>query len=54
VAGLDVYRIVKSSLLIRLVYPDDLLVRTVTPEERRAVRKYLWDVASRYVRRELK
>jgi AcrR family transcriptional regulator len=49
VSGLDVYRIVKSSLLIRLVYPDDLLIRTVTAAERRGVRKYLWDVASRYV-----
>lgn len=51
VSGLDVYRIVKSSLLIRLVYPDDLLIRAVTVEERREVRKYLWDVASRYVMR---
>src|SRR3569832_699115 len=49
VTGLDVYRIVKSTLLLRLVYPDDLLVRTVTPQERRGVRKYLWDVAYRYV-----
>jgi hypothetical protein len=49
VTGLDVYRIVKSSLLIRLVYPDDLLIRTVTAAERRGVHKYLWDVASRYV-----
>jgi AcrR family transcriptional regulator len=49
VTSLDVYRVVKSSLLIRLVYPDDLLIRTVTAEERRGVRKYLWDVASRYV-----
>lgn len=49
VSELDVYRIVKSSLLIRLVYPDDLLVREVTAEERRQVRKFIWDVAARYV-----
>jgi AcrR family transcriptional regulator len=51
VSELDVYRIVKSSLLIRLVYPDDLLVRAVTAQERREVRKFIWDVASRYVMR---
>jgi AcrR family transcriptional regulator len=49
VASLDFYRVIKSSLLIRLVYPDDLLVREVTPAERREVKKYLWDVAFRYV-----
>ena len=49
VASLDFYRVIKSSLLIRLVYPDDLLVREVTAAERREVKKYLWDIASRYI-----
>jgi AcrR family transcriptional regulator len=50
VSALDVYRIVKSSLLIRLVYPDDLLIRAVTAKERREVHQYLWDVVDRYVK----
>jgi hypothetical protein len=50
VASLDFYRVVKSSLLIRLVYPDDLLVQNARRVgERRRVKTYLWDVASRYV-----
>jgi AcrR family transcriptional regulator len=50
VASLDFYRVIKSSLLIRLVYPDDLLVQNARRVgERRRVKTYLWDVASRYV-----
>jgi AcrR family transcriptional regulator len=50
--SLDFYRIIKSSLLIRLVYPDDLLVKSAQrTSQRRAVKTYLWDVGYRYVGR---
>jgi AcrR family transcriptional regulator len=44
------YGLVKSALLIRLVFPDDaLLLRRPNPGELRAVRRFLWDVAAGYL-----
>jgi AcrR family transcriptional regulator len=46
----DFYRIVKSALLIRLVFPDDtLLLRRSTPAEVRRVQRWLWDIASGFL-----
>ena len=46
----DVYRLLKASLLIRLVFPDDtLLSRRPTPRELRAAKRWLWDITSRYL-----
>jgi AcrR family transcriptional regulator len=50
----DFYRLIKSILLIRLVFPDDLLVgggpsRAV----QRSVEEMLWDLAFRYVTAEI-
>lgn len=43
----DVYRVVKASVLIRLVFPDDaLLLRRPGAAEVRAVKRWLWDIAS--------
>ena len=50
VDAIDFYRIVKSALLIRLVFPDDaLLLRRPTPAQLREAQRWLWDVASRYL-----
>jgi AcrR family transcriptional regulator len=44
------YRIVKSVLLIRLVFPDDeLLLRRPSPAEVRSTQRWLWDIASRFL-----
>lgn len=48
VSALDFLRVVKASLLLRLVYPDDLLVSPLTPEAIRSIETWLWDVASQY------
>lgn len=46
----DVYRLLKASLLIRLVFPDDtLLLRKPSSAEIRAGKKWLWDIASRHL-----
>jgi AcrR family transcriptional regulator len=46
----DFYRIVKASLLIRLVFPNDrLLLRRPTPAEVRSAQRWLWNVAQRYL-----
>jgi len=46
----DVYRLVKAAVLIRLVFPDDaLLLRPPSPAEIRAVKRWLWDIATRYL-----
>jgi AcrR family transcriptional regulator len=46
----DVYRLVKASILIRLVFPDDeLLLRPPNPAERRAAKRWLWDIAARHL-----
>jgi AcrR family transcriptional regulator len=51
VASLDFYRVIKSSLLVRLVYPDDLLVRSARRDrQRRQVKEFLWDLAQSYVK----
>jgi AcrR family transcriptional regulator len=42
----DFYRLVKASILIRLVFPDDeLLLRRPNAAEVRAAKRWLWDVA---------
>ncbi len=46
----DVYRLLKASLLIRLVFPDDtLLLRKPSSAEIRAGKKWLWNIASRHL-----
>jgi AcrR family transcriptional regulator len=46
----DVYRLIKASILIRLVFPDDaLLLRPPKPTEIRAVKRWLWDIAVRHL-----
>ncbi len=46
----DFYRVVKSTLLIRLVFPDDvLLLRPPTRAEIRSVQRWLWDIADRFL-----
>jgi AcrR family transcriptional regulator len=50
VGEMDFYRVVKSALLIRLVFPNDaLLVRRASPAQIRAVQRWLWDVALGYL-----
>jgi AcrR family transcriptional regulator len=50
VSALDFYRLIKSTLLIRLVFPDDLLVTGARRDAvSRRVKALLWDVASRYL-----
>jgi AcrR family transcriptional regulator len=45
----DFYRVVKSALLIRLVFPNDsLLLKRPKPAELRKVQAWLWDIAKRY------
>jgi AcrR family transcriptional regulator len=45
----DFYRVVKSALLIRLVFPDDaLLLSRPSAAQMRAVQRWLWDLAARY------
>lgn len=46
----DFYRVVKSALLIRLVFPDDeLMLRRATAAEIRGVQRWLWDIATGYL-----
>jgi AcrR family transcriptional regulator len=46
----DLYRIVKAAILIRLVFPDDaLLLREPDPAERRAAKRWLWNVAAAHL-----
>ena len=50
VEPLDFYRIVKSVLLIRLVFPDDaLLTGRPSRAQMAEVKKSLWDLARRYL-----
>ncbi len=45
----DFYRVVKSALLIRLVFPNDsLLLRRPKPADLRKVQAWLWQIAQRY------
>ncbi len=46
---LDFYRLIKSVLLLRLVFPDDLLVSEPGPAVIRAIEATLWDAALRYI-----
>jgi len=50
VAASDFYGLVKGSLLIRLVFPDDArLARRPTPAELGATKRWLADIAARYL-----
>jgi AcrR family transcriptional regulator len=50
VAALDFYRLLKSALLIRLVFPDDQLQRARRSAGRvRRIKDELWDLALRYL-----
>jgi AcrR family transcriptional regulator len=50
VAALDFYRLLKSALLIRLVFPDDQLHRAGRSMVRvRRIKRELWDLAARYL-----
>ncbi len=46
----DIYRLLKASLLIRLVFPDDRwLLRQPTCREVRDTKRWVWDIASRHL-----
>lgn len=46
----DVYLLVKSSLLMRLVFPDDeLLLNAPTRSQLRNIKRWLWEVAARHL-----
>jgi len=50
VAPSEVYRLLKGSLLIRLVFPDDtLLSRRPAQRELHATKRWLWEIAIRYL-----
>jgi AcrR family transcriptional regulator len=50
VPALDFYRLLKSALLIRLVFPDDQLQRARRSTVRvRRIKNELWDLAARYL-----
>lgn len=50
VGASDIYRLLKASLLIRLVFPDDrLLLRQPTSRELRDTKRWIWDIASRHL-----
>lgn len=50
VAEIDFYRLIKSVLLIRLVFPDDLLIAPQpSPTVKRSVERMLWDKAYTYI-----
>jgi AcrR family transcriptional regulator len=46
----DLYRFLKATLLIRLVFPDDaLLLRRPSAREISSVQRWLWDIAKRHL-----
>jgi len=50
ISEVDFYRLIKSVLLVRLVFPDDLLTTTpVSAADRRKVERMLWETALRHV-----
>jgi AcrR family transcriptional regulator len=50
VDAVDIYRLLKAALLIRLVFPDDtLLLRRPTAAELRDAKRWLWDVVARHL-----
>jgi AcrR family transcriptional regulator len=49
VSALDFLRVIKASLLIRLVFPDDLLVVQHSPRTLQSIENWLWDLAYRYI-----
>ena len=52
-AEVDFYRLIKSVLLIRLVFPDDLLADgQPNANTQRAVENMLWDCVSRHIKKD--
>ena len=51
VTGLDLLRVIKGALLVRLVFPDDLLVVEEKGGAAGELATWLWDVARGYVAR---
>ena len=50
VAAIDFYRLIKSVLLLRLVFPDDLLITSpASSASQRNVERMLWDTALRHI-----
>ncbi|MBK9252512.1 MAG: TetR/AcrR family transcriptional regulator [Proteobacteria bacterium] len=50
ISEVDFYRLIKSVLLVRLVFPDDLLgTKPVSAADRRKVERMLWETALRHV-----
>jgi AcrR family transcriptional regulator len=50
VAEIDFYRLIKSVLLVRLVFPDDLLsTLPVSAASKRNLKRMLWDTALRHI-----
>jgi AcrR family transcriptional regulator len=50
VAEVDFYRLIKSVLLVRLVFPDDLLSTfPVSAASKRNLKRMLWDTALRHI-----
>lgn len=50
VSAVDFFCVVKSSILLRLVFPDDMLVvSNHSPSVMRSLENDLWDIAYRYV-----
>jgi len=50
VLALDFYRLFKSALLVRLVFPDDQLLKSRRSADRaRRIRRELWNLAARYL-----
>jgi AcrR family transcriptional regulator len=46
----DFYRVMKSALLIRLVFPDDgLLLKRPSAAEVRSIQRWLWEIADRFL-----
>jgi hypothetical protein len=49
---IDFFRVVKGALLLRLVFPDDLLIDPAPSRALiRSVEAWVWDIASRYTAR---
>jgi AcrR family transcriptional regulator len=48
VSPVDFFRVVKGPLMLRLVFPDDLLIQPQRPDLTRALQAWVWDIAYRY------
>jgi AcrR family transcriptional regulator len=49
IAEVDFYRLIKSVLLVQLVFPDDLLTSQASSASKRKVERMLWDTALRHI-----